>query len=144
MATPHVAGAAALLSAYNPNLSAASIKATLMNSSDPLATWTTLVKAGGRLNVANALINQTVCTFDIAQTDLDVRLKGGIFTIAVTAPQNCDYAIKSNSRWIYVSSPAVQSSNGTVTFRVATSPTISRTGTITIGGQTLTVHQGRN
>src|SRR5678815_4018924 len=31
MATPHAAGAAALLAAYNPNLSAASLKATLMN-----------------------------------------------------------------------------------------------------------------
>lgn len=144
MATPHVAGAAALLSAYNPNLSAASLKATLMNSSDPLAAWTTLVKSGGRLNVANALSNQTVCTFDLAQSNLDVRLKGGIFTVNVTAPQNCDYSVKSNARWIFVSSPAIQSSNGSVTFRVATSNTISRTGTITVGGQTLTIHQGRN
>ena len=37
MATPHVAGAAALLSAYNPNLSVASLKATLLNTVDPVA-----------------------------------------------------------------------------------------------------------
>src|SRR5687767_7058847 len=36
MATPHVAGAAALLSSYNPALSVASLKATLMNTVDVL------------------------------------------------------------------------------------------------------------
>ncbi len=144
MATPHVAGAAALLSGFNPNLSAASLKATLMNSVDPLAAWTTLVKSGGRLNVANALQNQTVCSFGLSQNNLNVKLKGGIFTINVMAAQNCDYSVKSNNNWLFVSSPALLSGNGSVTFRVATSPTISRTGTITIGGQTLTVIQSRN
>ena len=55
MATPHVTGAAALLSAYNPNLSPASLKATLMNTVDLLAQWNGVVKTGGRLNVDRAL-----------------------------------------------------------------------------------------
>jgi subtilisin family serine protease len=144
MATPHVAGAAALLSAYNPNLSAASLKATLMNTVDPLVAWAGVVKTGGRLNVSNALLNQTVCTFGLAQNSMNVRLKGGIFTLGVTAAPNCDYSAKSNAGWVSVSGPTVFSGNGTVTFRVASSPTISRTGTITIGGQTFTLTQSRN
>ncbi len=68
MATPHTAGAAALLSAYNPNLSSASLKATLMNTVDVLPQWNGIVKTGGRINVARALQNQTVCTFTPANS----------------------------------------------------------------------------
>ncbi len=144
MATPHVAGAAALLSSFNPNLSAASLKATLMNTVDVLAAWNGIVKTGGRLNVQRALQNQTVCSFNLSQSSQTVRLKGGYFSVNISAAQNCDYSAKSNASWISVSSPNILSGNGTVTFRVATSPKISRTGTLTIGGQTLTITQSRN
>ena len=144
MATPHVAGAAALLSSFNPNLSAASLKATLMNTVDVLAAWNGIVKTGGRLNVQRALQNQTVCSFNLSQSSQTVKLKGGYYSVNISAAQNCDYSAKSNASWISVSSPNILSGNGIVTFRVAMSPKISRTGTITIGGQTLTVIQSRN
>ncbi len=144
MATPHVAGAAALLSSFNPDLSTASLKATLMNTVDVLANWNGLVKTGGRLNVQRALQNQTVCSFNLSQTDLLAPTKGGVFTVNVTAPANCDYTVKSNARWINLTSAAPLSGNGAVSFRVATNQQISRTGTITIGGQVLTVTQSRN
>lgn len=144
MAAPHVSGAAALLTSYNPNLSAASLKATLMNSVDSLAAWSTLVKSGGRLNVANALQNQTVCSFDLSQNVLGVRLKGGIYTINVNAAPNCDYTVKSNANWLFVSSQSPMSGSGSITIRVATAMTNSRSATVLIGGQTLTVNQTRN
>jgi subtilisin family serine protease len=144
MATPHVAGAAALLAAHNPNLSAISLKATLMNTVDVLAAWNGVVKTGGRLNVANALNNQTVCSFNLSQNNVTAPTKGGIYTVNITVPQNCDYSIKSNAKWISVMSENVLSGNGAITFRVATNQTISRTGTISIGGQSLTITQSRN
>jgi hypothetical protein len=59
MATPHVAGAVALLCAYNQYLTVAQIKSILMNSVDPLAQFSssssTPIASGGRLNVAKAL-----------------------------------------------------------------------------------------
>lgn len=143
MATPHVAGAAALLSAYNPSLSVASLKATLMNTVDPVAAWATLVKTGGRLNVDRALRNQTVCTFSPATNLMMVGTKGGVFTVNVTAGPNCDYTVKSNVVWAKVLSTDAMSGNGTVNFRVTVNPTITRTGTINIGGQTFTVRQSR-
>ena len=106
MASPHVAGAAALLSSHNPKLSSSSLKATLMNSVDILGNWNGVVKTGGRLNVANALTNQTNCSFDLSQSSLQARTKGGIYTIDITAAQNCDYSIKSNNRWIHVMNQA--------------------------------------
>ncbi len=103
MATPHVTGAVALLSAFNPALSPASLKATLMNSVDHLANWSTLVRSGGRLNVANALQNQTVCSFDLASSSITAQTKGGYYSVNVTAAPNCDYSAKSNANWIHLS-----------------------------------------
>jgi subtilisin family serine protease len=143
MASPHAAGAAALLSAYNPDLSVASLKATLMNTVDPLAAWTSLVRSGGRLNVFAALQNQTVCTFTPSSSTVNVKTKGGYYSVNIAAPQNCDYAVKTSSNWIRLSTPDALSGNGTVTFRVAVNPTITRIGTITVGGQTITVRQSR-
>lgn len=57
MATPHVAGAAALLSAYNPYLTAAQLKSALLNNVDALPpSWAMKpIATGGRLNLARAL-----------------------------------------------------------------------------------------
>ena len=147
MAAPHVTGAAALLAAHNPSLSVASLKATLMNTVDVITTptnWTQLVRSGGRLNVANALQNQTVCSFNLSNQAITAITKGGHYSIAVTAGQNCDYAVKSNVNWIKVSGPDARSGNATITVRVGVNRTVSRVGTVTIAGQTLTVTQSRN
>jgi subtilisin family serine protease len=53
MATPHVAGAAALLLAGS-NVSVAGLKALLLNNVDTLTQWSTRVATGGRLNVFKA------------------------------------------------------------------------------------------
>lgn len=143
MATPHVAGAAALLSALNPNLSVASLKATLMNSVDVVAALNGMNKTGGRLNVDRALRNQTACTFP---TTLTVPTKGGVFTLNLTPGVNCDYFVRSTSNWIKMIDGGNQqfSGNGAVTFRVTVNPTITRTGTIKIGEHSLNLTQSRN
>jgi hypothetical protein len=153
MATPHVTGAAALLSAYNPSLSVASLKATLMNSVDTFASlgstvnnnWLpTPVKAGGRLNVLKALQNQTVCSFNLSSTTIPARTKGGYYAITMTAAQNCDYSIKSNAKWIKFDGSDSRSGSGQIGIRIGVNPTISRSGTLTVGGQTITVTQSRS
>lgn len=143
MATPHAAGAAALLSSYNPNLSVQSLKATLMNTVDVLPQWNDYAKSGGRLNAAKALQNQTVCAYAVAADSIVVPTKGGYFTVNVAAAPNCDFSVKSNARWIQISEENALSGNKTVSFRVAVNPVIRRTGTITIAGQTFTVRQSR-
>ena len=144
MASPHTAGSAALLAAYNPNLSAASLKATLMNTVDQLPQWNGVIKTGGRVNVANALQNQTVCNFALSKSSQFAPTKGGYFSVDVTAAPNCDYSAKSNSNWVHISNPESLSGNKTITFRVSINPTITRASTITIAGVALTVRQSRN
>ena len=143
MATPHVTGAAALLSAYNPALSPASLKATLMNTVDVLPAFTGFNRTGGRLNVGTAMSNQTVCNFNLSTSSITAITKGGYYTVNVTAPTNCDFSIKSNVNWIKVSGSDVGSGSQSVTFRVGYNTAITRTGTLTVGGQTITVTQSR-
>ncbi|MEN8219915.1 MAG: S8 family serine peptidase [Pseudomonadota bacterium] len=62
MATPHVAGAAALLMGYNPSLSALKIKSMLMDSVEPVASMDGKTVTGGRLNINNALLSTFNCS----------------------------------------------------------------------------------
>ncbi|MBI2027493.1 MAG: S8 family serine peptidase [Deltaproteobacteria bacterium] len=55
MATPYVAGAAALLLGFNSNLTTLEIKQALMDSVDPLAGLKNKTVTGGRLNVYKAI-----------------------------------------------------------------------------------------
>jgi hypothetical protein len=55
MASPHVAGAAALLWSQNPTWTAQQVKNALMNTGDPLASLAGKTVSGKRLNVFKAL-----------------------------------------------------------------------------------------
>ena len=55
MASPHVAGAAALLAAANPAASVTDIKAALLSGSDPIPAMSGITVSGGRLNLRGAL-----------------------------------------------------------------------------------------
>jgi subtilisin family serine protease len=55
MATPHVAGVAALMKAANSGLSYAQVKSILMQTVDPISSLSTRVASGGRINAASAV-----------------------------------------------------------------------------------------
>ncbi len=56
MATPHVAGAAALLLSARPGLSWSGLKTALLTNVDPVSGFSGKVQSGGRLNIARTLI----------------------------------------------------------------------------------------
>jgi subtilisin family serine protease len=60
MASPHVAGAAALLWSQNPTWTAQQVKDALMNTGDPIAALAGKTVSGKRLNVFKALAAATV------------------------------------------------------------------------------------
>ncbi len=55
MATPHVAGAAALLWSYDPDMTAAEVKAALMDTVDTKEVFAGRMASGGRLNINKAI-----------------------------------------------------------------------------------------
>ena len=55
MATPHVAGLAALVKAVFPNANAVEIKSRIVNGSDPIKGWENFNRSGGRVNAASAI-----------------------------------------------------------------------------------------
>jgi subtilisin family serine protease len=55
MATPHVAGTAALVLAAKPTLNTASLKAAILNNVDPIPSLSGITVTGGRLNAAKAV-----------------------------------------------------------------------------------------
>jgi subtilase family protein/PASTA domain-containing protein/fervidolysin-like protein len=60
MAAPHVAGAAALVLAQRPTLTAAELRNAVLLSVDELPSFSGLVATGGRLNVARALGQEVI------------------------------------------------------------------------------------
>lgn len=68
MATPHVAGAAALVLAYRPSLTPVELKRSLVMSVDSVASLQGKVVSGGRLNVFRALTQELVPPTGLAIT----------------------------------------------------------------------------
>lgn len=141
MATPHAAGAVALLASMHPTLSAASLKATLINTVDVLPQWNDIVLSDGRINVAQALQNPTVCTFNLSQTAQNFPREGGSGTFNVTAATNCGSAAFSNQPWVVVTSNP-NNGDGSVAYTVApNNSNTARTATLNVAGQTYTITQ---
>ncbi len=78
MATPHVAGAAALVLSVNPDLNTSELKALLMNSGDDNAALTGKTVSGKRLNVYNALLEADPTPgFKLSVSPTNVTLTAG-------------------------------------------------------------------
>jgi Viral BACON domain/Putative binding domain, N-terminal len=82
------------------------------------------------------------CAYAISPTTFAMGSGGGSQTVMVTAATGCPWTASSNQPWITITSGASGSGAGTVTFNVAAANVPSRSGTLTIAGQTATVTQG--
>ncbi len=106
----------------------------------------------GRITVAGVahVIQQSgvvPCQVTIAPDDEDFGPAGGTGAFSVSAAPECAWAVQSTVGWIQVTSPPVGSGrgSGTVSYRVEAHTGLgSRTGTMTVGGQTFVVHQAGN
>jgi len=80
------------------------------------------------------------CTYSLSVSSVSVPAAGGGGSVQVNTA--CSWTASSSDAWITVTSGGRGTGDGTVNFAVAANPETSpRTGTITIGDQTLTVIQ---
>lgn len=141
MSTPHTAGAAALLAAAHPSLSAASLKATLMNSVDVLPQWSGFTITGGRINIANAIANPTTCSFTLSSNLATFQIQGGSGSFNVSSATNCGFDAYSDQPWVVVTSDP-GSGNGSVSYDVLPNYSVQpRFAALVVAGRLFSITQ---
>ena len=100
----------------------------------------TLTIAGQSFSVTQPGI---ACTFTLSAPSGSVPAGGGTGSTGVTSPAGCAWTgVSNNTSWLTVTGGASGSGSGTVAFSAAAnSSTSSRTGTLTIAGQSFSVTQ---
>jgi Viral BACON domain/Putative binding domain, N-terminal len=82
------------------------------------------------------------CSYTIQPGGQTMAAAGGPGIIDVTATAGtCSWSAVSNAGWVSITSGAAAAGNGRVTFDVAANAGASRTGTISVAGQTFTLTQ---
>ena len=83
------------------------------------------------------------CAFTVAPATVDAPAGGLTSSVTLTASApTCPWTASSSASWIVLTSPASGTGNSAVTFSVAENASASvRTGTLTVGGRTVTVNQ---
>lgn len=103
MASPHVAGAAAMISAVKPNLNPLQVKEILMNSGDVVESLNGKTVTGKRLNLHQALLDADPDpSFTLAVENSDVTITAGetavyTFTVGALADWTGDVALSISS-----------------------------------------------
>jgi hypothetical protein len=113
-----------------------------------VAALTSTTPRTGTLTIAGRTLTVTqsgVCSFALASTAQTAPAAGGPLTTSVTTATGCTWATVSNASWITVTSPGSITSSGTAGYTVGINPAAtSRSGTLTIAGQTVTITQTGN
>jgi hypothetical protein len=86
-------------------------------------------------------VTQVQCSATLNPQTQSVSLLGGSFTVAVTTQIGCPWQAVESLSWVTITSGTSGTGSGTVGYTVAPNVVGSRSGTIAIAGQTLTVNQ---
>ena len=85
---------------------------------------------------------QPSCTYTLTPTSMTMGAAGGAGTVSVATGSGCAWTASSSASWITATGGTSGSGPGTVTVAVAAnSGTASRTGALTVGGQSVSVTQ---
>jgi hypothetical protein len=99
----------------------------------------TMTIAGGTFTVTQAGLS---CSYALSANGQALTSAGGTGSVTMVATNGCAWTASSSASWLTVTSGASATGPGTVAFRAsANTSTTARTATLTIAGQTYTVHQ---
>ena len=100
------------------------------------------VTIGGQTFTANQAAAAPTCTYSINPSAMTVGNQGAQnLTVAVSAGSGCAWTATENAGWLDIDSGSSGTGNGSVRFDVSSTGNSTRTGTLTIAGQTFTVTQ---
>ena len=153
MATPHVAGAVALLWSAQPALRGdVSFTEQILNNSAVHVSSTSCSSNGvpnntygyGRLDIKTAVDAALPCTNvpALSASSGFFLYNGGPGSVDVTSVAGCGWIAETNANWITITAGSAGNGSGSVSYTVAPNFTASsRTGALIIAGQTFTVTQ---
>jgi hypothetical protein len=99
----------------------------------------TMTIAGQTFTVTQSGVS---CSYSLAPASSSITSSSNTGSVGVTAPGGCSWTASSNASWITITTGSAGTGNGTVSYSVAANESsITRSGTMTIGGQTFTVTQ---
>src|SRR6185312_12213893 len=102
-----------------------------------------IVVNGTAVNFTQAafqVLAPTGCTIKLGATSGKINSGGGTLNIDVTADSNCAWTATSNSSFLSAPNGTV-TGNGTLVVTATANNGPARTGTLTVGGQTVTISQ---
>jgi Putative binding domain, N-terminal len=100
----------------------------------------TLTIAGQPFTVTQAAA--TSCSATVQPSGLLAIADGGTGVVSVTISAGCPWTSSTNASWLTVTAGATGTGSGTVSlFATPNTSSVSRTGTVTVAGQTVTVTQ---
>jgi hypothetical protein len=86
-------------------------------------------------------VTQVRCSTTLTPQTQSVSALGGSFTVSVATQLGCDWQAIESLNWVMLSGDTSGTGNGTVNYTVVPNVAGSRSGTIAIGGTTLTINQ---
>ncbi len=102
-----------------------------------------VVGLGGTVDRLTSTPPPPPCTYTFSVASQNVLAAGGSNSVSMSTAGDCAWLAASHVSWITITGGRSGTGGGTIAFNVAANTsTISREGTITAGGQTLTVIQG--
>ena len=82
------------------------------------------------------------CTFNLTPTSQTMGPGAGNNSVSVTTAAACGWGATSNAAWITMTNAGPGSGNGSANYSVTANPTpAQRSGTLTVAGRTVTIHQ---
>lgn len=88
------------------------------------------------------VMSNVSCSYSLSpNSNTSVPNGGGSYSVSVTAPASCAWTATESLSWVSVTSGASGTGNGTVNYTVASNGGSSRSGTMTIGGQSFQITQ---
>ncbi len=102
--------------------------------------------SAGRLAVSSNFTFTTaqICSYSLSPGGQAVNAGPDSGSVTVAAPGNCSWTASSDATWITITSGSAGTGSGTVNYTVAANTTSgSRSGSLSIAGQTFTVTQAK-